>query len=81
MGSSMVRMWPFVRRLMSSTMAASVVDFPDPVLPVTRIRPVAALHNWRTDSGRLSSSIESACEGMARMTAPMPFRCRSTLTL
>ena len=39
----MVRMWPFTRVLMSSIIAASVVDLPEPVLPVTRIRPLFAL--------------------------------------
>ena len=36
----MVRMWPLMRELMSSIIAARVVDFPDPVLPVTRISPL-----------------------------------------
>ena len=44
----MVRMWPFTRLLMSSIIAASVVDLPEPVLPVTRIRPLLARHIWRT---------------------------------
>ena len=39
-GSSMVRMWPLMRVLMSSIIAASEVDLPEPVLPVTRIRPL-----------------------------------------
>ena len=41
-GSSMVRMWPLSRLLMSSIIAASVVDLPEPVLPVTRISPLLA---------------------------------------
>ena len=41
----MVRMWPFTRVLMSSIIAASVVDLPEPVLPVTRIRPLLARHS------------------------------------
>ena len=44
----MVRMWPFSRVLMSSIMAASVVDLPEPVLPVTRIRPLLILHRFIT---------------------------------
>ena len=55
-GSSMVRMWPFTRVLMSSIIAASVVDLPEPVLPVTRISPLLARHIWRTASGIFSSS-------------------------
>ena len=72
-GSSMVRMWPFSRVLMSSIIAASVVDLPEPVLPVTRIRPLLTLHRLRTASGSFSSSAVRALEGMARNTAPMPF--------
>ena len=67
-------------RLMSSIMAASVVDLPEPVLPVTRIRPLLARHICRTASGIFSSSSVSALEGMARNTAPMPFSWRMTLT-
>ena len=52
----MVRIWPFTRLLMSSIIAASVVDLPEPVLPVTRISPLLTLHSWRTAVGRLSSS-------------------------
>ena len=69
-----------MRRLMSSMIAASVVDLPEPVLPVTRIRPVAARDIWRIASGRRSSSIDSALDGIARITAPMPLRWRITLT-
>ena len=79
-GSSTVRMCPFTRRLMSSIIAASVVDLPEPVLPVTRIRPLLARHICRTASGIFSSSSVSALEGMARNTAPMPFSWRMTLT-
>ncbi len=56
MGSSIVRIWPFSRELMSSIMAASVVDLPEPVLPVTRIRPLLILHRSITAFGNLSSS-------------------------
>ena len=73
-------MWPFTRLLMSSIIAASVVDLPEPVLPVTRIRPLLARHICRTASGIFSSSSVSALEGMARNTAPMPFSWRMTLT-
>ena len=79
-GSSMVRMWPFSRVLMSSIMAASVVDLPEPVLPVTSIRPLLTLQRLRTASGSFSSSAVRALEGMTRKTPPMPFNCRMTLT-
>ena len=47
----MVRMCPFSRVLMSSIIAASVVDLPEPVLPVTRISPLRHLARLRTASG------------------------------
>ena len=43
-----------MREFMSSIIAASVVDLPEPVLPVTRIRPLLTLHRLRTASGMLS---------------------------
>ena len=76
----MVRMWPFTRELMSSIIAASVVDLPEPVLPVTRMRPLLARHSVWQACGRLSCSIDSAFDGMARITAPMPFSWRMTFT-
>ncbi len=65
---------------MSSIMAASVVDLPDPVLPVTRIKPLLIWQSFMTASGSLSSAAVRAFEGMARNTAPMPFSWRITLT-
>ena len=53
-GSSIVRMWPFTRRLMSSIIAARVVDLPEPVLPVTRMSPLFARQRLRTVSGMFS---------------------------
>ena len=76
----MVRMWPFSRVLMSSIIAASVVDLPEPVLPVTRMSPLLTLQRLRTASGSLSSSAVRALEGMTRNTPPMPFSWRMTLT-
>ena len=38
-GSSMVRMWPDCSAVRGSSMAASVVDLPEPVAPTTRISP------------------------------------------
>ena len=61
-------------------MAASVVDLPEPVFPVTRIMPADCLHMSRTTSGILSSSSDSAVDGMARMMAPGPPRWRNTFT-
>src|SRR5688572_4615163 len=73
-------MWPFSRALIASMTAASVVDLPEPVLPVTRIKPRVAVESSNIDFGILSSSSVSAFEGMPRNTAPTPFKCRNTLT-
>ena len=51
MGSSMVTMWQARVRLMVSTMAAMVVDLPDPVGPVTRIRPLGLCRTPAITSG------------------------------
>src|SRR6185436_8663430 len=69
-GSSTVTMWPFMRVFMSSIIAARVVDLPEPVLPVTRIRPLFTLQRLRTASGMFSWSSVSALDGMARHTQP-----------
>ncbi len=79
-GSSIVRMWPLRRALMSSIIAASVVDLPEPVLPVTRISRSTPWQRFRTASGILSCSRVCAFDGIARNTPPMPFSCRRTLT-
>ena len=42
-----------MRLLMSSIIAASEVDLPEPVLPVTRISPLLARHSWRTACGHV----------------------------
>ncbi len=58
-----------------STTLASVVDFPEPVGPVTRIRPRGFLDRSVTMGGRLSSSKVMILKGMAR-NAPATFpRC------
>ncbi len=65
---------------MSSIIAASVVDLPEPVLPVTRIRPLLTRHRLRTACGMLSCSSVSAFDGIARSTAPSPPMCLNTFT-
>ena len=50
-GSSIVRMCCGFVRLISSTIAASVVDFPEPVGPVTRTRPRGFIASSRNESG------------------------------
>ena len=58
MGSSMVRMCTGLVALMWSIIAARVVVLPEPVGPVTRIRPRGSSDSWRTTGGRPSSSNE-----------------------
>ena len=72
MGSSMVMMWAFRVSFTWLIMAASVVDLPDPVGPVTTTKPARndaiSLSTW----GMPSSSSEGMSEGIRRNTAPMP---------
>ena len=48
----MVRMWPYSFSLTWLTIAASVVDLPEPVGPVTRIRPRGRFVSLGEDLGR-----------------------------
>ena len=48
----MVMMWPSKVLLRKSTIEASVVDLPEPVGPVTRIRPFSLSQSWRTTGGK-----------------------------
>ena len=52
-GSSMVRMWPYSFSLMWLTIAASVVDLPDPVGPVTSTRPRGYFADLGEDLGHV----------------------------
>ena len=52
----MVRMCSWRSRLILSIIAASVVDLPEPVGPVTRIRPRGLSASLATTGGRPSSS-------------------------
>ena len=71
MGSSMVMMWHFLFLLTWSTMAARVVDLPDPVGPVTSTRPLGRIASSSTTGGRPSSSAVGMRMGMLRNTAPI----------
>ena len=73
-------MWPARSRLMRSMIDASVVDFPDPVGPVTSTKPLASRAKSATDAGTPRSSSGLISKGMARMTAPRESRWRKTLT-
>ena len=62
MGSSIVTMCPATRLLISSMMAASVVDLPEPVLPVTRIMPWGCFARLR-EHRRQVQVLERLCLG------------------
>ena len=69
-GSSTVRMCSERVRLISSMIAASVVDLPEPVGPVTRTRPRGfSAKMWRI-AGSWSSSSVLISVGMRRKAAP-----------
>jgi hypothetical protein len=53
---------------MCSIMAASVVDFPQPVVPVTRITPRSSSANLRMTSGSPRSLSERIAYGTTRKT-------------
>ena len=79
-GSSIVMMCDGVSRLMMSTIAASVVDLPEPVGPVTSTSPRGRSASWRATGGMPSSArVRTAC-GTSRSAAATPPTCRNTLT-
>ena len=59
-------------------MAASVVDLPEPVGPVTTMRPLCSIANFFNTDGRgasnfSKSSNDSTFEGIWRKTAAQPY--------
>ena len=66
--------------LMWSIIAASVVDLPEPVVPVSRMIPRGSSASRRTTSGRPSSSIVRTSKGIARQTIEIEPRWRKALT-
>ena len=80
MGSSTVMMWTGFSRLTMSTIDASVVDFPDPVGPVTSTRPRGRRPKEAATGGTPSFSRGRISIGITRMTAPIESRWRNTLT-
>ncbi len=62
----MVRMWHALVSLMRSMMAASVVDFPEPVGPVTRTKPRGRVASHSAVGGRSSSSKLGIRDGIIR---------------
>ncbi len=65
---------------MWSMMAASVVDFPDPVVPVSRIRPRSSSARSSITGGRPSSSTLRTERGITRATIEIDPRWRKALT-
>ena len=61
--------------LMRSTMAANVVDFPEPVGPVTSTRPASRSARSPTTLDSPSCSSVSISSGIRRKTAAAPCSC------
>jgi hypothetical protein len=74
-GSSMVTMCSGSLSEISEIIAASVVDFPDPVGPVTSTRPSGISVMSRIATGSSSASMPRIWMGMRRKTAPTVPRC------
>ena len=70
-GSSTVMMWPWLLMLRQSTMAASVVDLPEPVAPTRMVSPrlliATSLRIW----GMPRPSMVGRSAGITRITMPM----------
>src|SRR4029077_6699555 len=79
MGSSSVIMCSSRSLLILSSMAASVVDFPEPVGPVTRTSPRGLSHNSFKTSDNPRASKPLISHGMVRNTAPTAPRWLKTL--
>ena len=79
-GSSIVTMCFARVWLMWSTMAASVVDLPEPVVPVSSTMPRSSSASSVITGGRLRSATERMVKGMARQTSEVEPRWRNALT-
>ena len=75
-GSSIVTMWAWRVLLTRSIIAARVVDLPEPVGPVTRIRPFGISHRSAITAGRPSCSNVRILLGICRSAAPKPWASR-----
>ncbi|MNY13586.1 hypothetical protein D3C86_1467280 [compost metagenome] len=69
-GSSIVMMWPYECALRWSSMAASEVDLPEPVAPVTITSPRLAMTISCSDVGRSRSSTDGMRVLIVRTTMP-----------
>jgi hypothetical protein len=65
--------------LIQSIIAASVVDFPLPVGPVTTTRPLSYWQKSMQALGNLRSSTVKILDGICLKTAPTPAMSRKTL--
>ena len=72
-------MCPFRSRLILSIIAASVVDLPEPVGPVTRTSPRGRSAIFATAAGSPSSSNVFTLNGICRITTDTHPRCLKTL--
>ena len=78
-GSSIVMMWPWLLTLRQSTMAASVVDLPEPVAPTRMVRPrLDMATSFRICGMPRVSMVGSSC-GITRITMPMCPCCTKAL--
>jgi hypothetical protein len=73
-------MWRFSCWLMKLTIAAIVLDLPEPVTPVTRIIPRSAWATRASTGGSRSDSNVGMSNGMTRITIMKLERCRRMLT-
>ena len=80
MGSSIVRMWQDWLALRWSSIAARVVDLPEPVAPTMRIRPRLCMTMSPSTAGSFSSSIVGIFDGTSRSTIETSPRWRNTFT-
>ncbi len=76
----MVMMWTPRSRLITSSIEASVVDLPEPVGPVTSMRPRGLKRSSFTVSGRPICSRERSVDGIMRSTQPQRLRSLKTDT-
>jgi len=80
MGSSTVMMWSRRCRFARSTTAASVVDLPEPVGPVTSTKPRGSIAKFATAGGTPRASSGLMSYGMSRNAAPTESRWRYMFT-
>ena len=76
----MVTMFFAKLRLMWSTIAASVVDFPEPVVPVTTMIPRGSPASRVTTSGSPSSAAVRISKGTTRQAIEIEPRWRNAFT-